>query len=498
MQQDDSVTVIRLARECTESLNVMGDTSSNEQRTSVFSENSEKLSMRFTFDQSLLGSRVYQTATISNVRKLIRRRSNESTQPEDARDKILSTLPAARQQQPADSTDSFVPISDSRSPGHGTINSQAGYSKEQYLNIPLPSARVLSGSQKRRPIGLSRPFVRGTEEMGPVVQRYDRSILILGSSESGKTTLLKSMKLHSDGGYTRDERAAFKDIIFSNAINGMRIILQAMNDLQITLKYPINGDYAEIISRQPLQIQADTLPLSVWDAIKYLWSHFGVQNAYRRRREYQLYYDSCAYFCDAIDRIGAEHYLPTDEDMLRVRVKTTGTTRTTFMSTLGPAWSVTDVGGARPERKKWGSCFDNVECIIFTVDITCFNKVLDEDKNVSCMQESRDIFDVVINHRPFKWTAFVLLFTKCAGLEQQLQDVSVNDYFPGFTGQNTAEDFVPYIAKQFRSLKEDPNVVLEIRCADIDKGLSSMGQVAEEACDTAMQRRDNLWHNKNQ
>ena len=71
MQEDDSITVMRLAREYTDSLHVLEDARSHTDQTSLLSENTAKLSLRFDFDQHILGSRVYQAATKSNVRSLI-------------------------------------------------------------------------------------------------------------------------------------------------------------------------------------------------------------------------------------------------------------------------------------------------------------------------------------------------------------------------------------------------------------------------------------------
>lgn len=61
-----------------------------------------------------------------------------------------------------------------------------------------------------------------------------------------------------------------------------------------------------------------------------------------------------SYF-DAAERIGAQDYVPTDQDILRSRVKTTGLTEERFqVGTLN--YVVFDVGGQRSERKKW--CVD--------------------------------------------------------------------------------------------------------------------------------------------
>jgi len=46
-------------------------------------------------------------------------------------------------------------------------------------------------------------------------------------------------------------------------------------------------------------------------------------------REYQLN-DSAAYYLNSLERISSPHYTPTQQDVLRTRVKTTGIIETQF------------------------------------------------------------------------------------------------------------------------------------------------------------------------
>lgn len=84
------------------------------------------------------------------------------------------------------------------------------------------------------------------------------------------------------------------------------------------------------------------------------------------RRELTIDHDS--YF-DGAARIGSNAYVPSDQDILRSRVKTTGLTEERF--SVGPLqYVVFDVGGQRSERKKWIHCFENVNVLIFLVAIS--------------------------------------------------------------------------------------------------------------------------------
>jgi guanine nucleotide-binding protein G(i) subunit alpha len=57
-------------------------------------------------------------------------------------------------------------------------------------------------------------------------------------------------------------------------------------------------------------------------------------------------------FFDAMPRTGAPGYVPTDDDILRTRVRSVGVQQEVF-KVRGTTLKVFDVGGQRSERKKW-------------------------------------------------------------------------------------------------------------------------------------------------
>lgn len=86
-----------------------------------------------------------------------------------------------------------------------------------------------------------------------------------------------------------------------------------------------------------------------------------------------------SYFRD-IDRLFAKDYLPTDQDILRARLRTTGITETEF-NTGSLIYRMFDVGGQRSERKKWIHVFENVHVVLFLVAISGYDHALVEDRN---------------------------------------------------------------------------------------------------------------------
>ena len=140
-----------------------------------------------------------------------------------------------------------------------------------------------------------------------------------------------------------------------------------------------------------------------------------------------------SYF-DSIDRIAQPNYLPTDQDVLRSRVKTTGITETTFI--IGDlTYRMFDVGGQRSERKKWIHCFENVTTILFLVAISEYDQLLLEDETVNRMQEALTLFDSICNSRWFVKTSIILFLNKIDRFREKLPVSPMRNYFPDYEGR---------------------------------------------------------------
>ncbi|KAF7310351.1 G-protein alpha subunit [Mycena chlorophos] len=315
-----------------------------------------------------------------------------------------------------------------------------------------------------------------------MMAKNEIKMLLLGAGESGKSTVLKQMKLIHLDGYNAQERDAYKEIIYSNTIQSMRAILEAMPQLDIALS-PQNDARRSTILSLPPQIEADVLPRDVADAVRGLWRDAGVKEAVRRSREFQLN-DSAVYYFNSIDRMASPDYLPTDQDILRSRVKTTGITETTFK--VGElTYKLFDVGGQRSERKKWIHCFENVTALVFLVSLSEYDQMLYEDESVNRMQEALTLFDSICNSRWFVKTSIILFLNKIDLFAEKLprsplvsvylsafspaselsafpplcrrridQRLAGGDYFPDYNGGDNYDAACDYLLHRFVSLNQ--------------------------------------------
>lgn len=277
-------------------------------------------------------------------------------------------------------------------------------------------------------------------------------MLLLGAGESGKSTILKQMKLIHDGGFTSEEKESYKEVIFSNTIQSMKVIIEAMQILNIPLGDSRNKQAAQLLLDVPGQTDGDVMPNDLAEAIQKLWQDSGVQTCFKRSREYQLN-DSAKYYFDSIDRIAETDYFPTDQDVLRSRVKTTGITETTF--NVGElTYRMLDVGGQRSERKKWIHCFENVTAILFLVAISEYDQVLIEDESVNRMQEALTLFDSICNSRWFVKTSIILFLNKIDLFKEKLPVSPLSKFFPDYQGSSDYDSASIFFLEKFAQLNQ--------------------------------------------
>ena len=112
--------------------------------------------------------------------------------------------------------------------------------------------------------------------------------LLLGISESGKSTLLKSLKLLQDGPYTMSERRSCKDIILANLTESMRLVLEAMEKMEMPLDGSQSEEAAQVIFMQPYPSAPNYLPPLIADSVRILCQDTGVVACFQRYQEYQL------------------------------------------------------------------------------------------------------------------------------------------------------------------------------------------------------------------
>jgi guanine nucleotide-binding protein G(i) subunit alpha len=288
-------------------------------------------------------------------------------------------------------------------------------------------------------------------------------ILLLGAGQSGKSTLAKQMKILYLTGFPDDERAAYREILASNIFDSIRELLYGLqlaglfleprnqvcfshlfNFIFICRYFWTYNPCQGILHRSWL---ADKYLMQITPEVaadvKALWSDPAIQSVFHQHITNAE--DSAPYFFENIDRYVAVNCIPTTEDVLRVRVKTTGILEI-FFQIADVNFRMVDVGGQRSERRKWIHCFQDLSAVIFFVAMSEYNQYLIENPSVNRMHESITLFDEVVNSRWFEQTSIIIFLNKSDLFREKIQKVDMKILFDDYTGSL----FVNFFLSKFK------------------------------------------------
>jgi GTPase SAR1 family protein len=285
-------------------------------------------------------------------------------------------------------------------------------------------------------------------------QDKELKLLLLGTGESGKSTFIKQMKIIHGNGYSKDELVNYKGLVCSNIFTAMQSLLSGMSALQISFQGEgCQGQSQFVTSKDAASVRS--ISQEEYEAIKSLWKDGGIQSAYERRREFHLS-DSAKYYLDDLDRICSNDYVPTEQDVLRVRVPTTGINEYPF-SINSVTFRMIDVGGQRSERRKWIHSFENVTSVMFLVAISEYDQTLRLEESggetVNRLLESKALFQTILEYPWFEHSSLILFFNKKDLLEEKIKTSHIKDYIPEYDGPPCDyESATVFFAKMFMNV----------------------------------------------
>jgi hypothetical protein len=181
------------------------------------------------------------------------------------------------------------------------------------------------------------------------------------------------MKVIYGDKFTQDECLAYIPSLHFNIIQGMEVLVHYVEIFGLVNQLQHKSSYLKIRKEENKELA----PELVQD-IKNLWHDPVLQLVWNRRNEFQVI-DSVAYYLDEIDRIMSPNYIPTEQDIFNIRIRTSGIVCESYNIDHN-LFEMYDVGGQRNERKKWIHCFEGVTGVIFVAALSEFDQVLFEDK----------------------------------------------------------------------------------------------------------------------
>ncbi|KAA0200882.1 GTP-binding regulatory protein Gs alpha-S chain [Fasciolopsis buskii] len=271
-------------------------------------------------------------------------------------------------------------------------------------------------------------------------------LLLLGAGESGKSTIVKQMRILHIDGFSEGEKKEKIEAIRKNLRDAICSIAGAMSaikppvELQLAENKKLRDYMLEYASKPDFEY-----PPEFYSYCSKLWKDGGIQETFERSNEYQLI-DCAKYFLDKTEEVGRADYIPSEQDILRCRVLTSGIFETKF-SVDKVNFHMFDVGGQREERRKWIQCFNDVTAIIFVAACSSYNMVLREDPSQNRVKESLELLGSIWNNRWLRNISVILFLNKQDLLTEKVLagKSKIEVYFPHYaTYQAPADTLAEY------------------------------------------------------
>ncbi|XP_018013526.1 guanine nucleotide-binding protein G(s) subunit alpha [Hyalella azteca] len=275
---------------------------------------------------------------------------------------------------------------------------------------------------------------------------YDQAIklLLLGAGESGKTTIIKQMKILHISGFSEDEKREKTLEIRRNVLDSIVTLCQNMEKVGCVLADPANEEaLVQVLQcsiNQPGKTMEETLDQKFYDNVAALWKDDGIQSTYAQQHKYQLI-DCAKYFLDKLENLRDPSYEPSVQDILNSRKMTTDIQKIEFKTDIPKKYGggkqtfwMFDVGGQKGERNKWIQVFDGIQAVLFLVATNSFDQMTREDDTTNRLEDSLDIFDNVWTSRFLQSAGFIIFLNKQDKLKEKVvtEKRSLSEHFPDF------------------------------------------------------------------
>eukprot|EP01084_Bolivina_argentea_P215369 365623_1 len=328
----------------------------------------------------------------------------------------------------------------------------------------------------------------------------DHKILLLGIGNAGKSTIFKQLcQIHGNGFQQQDIDQATQNI-YDCIIDQMKQLAEQC----VENRENNNDDYDYILSKQ-VQDAVDymlspkiprggiKITSEIANLITTLWNDASIKHTFDIRANLGVV-ASAPHFFEDIHRIAANDYVPTDEDILLVRIPTTGIRSTSFWVDKNK-FTIVDTGGERNERSKWVHQFSMVDAVLYVASLNCYDLNLFEEEDVNAMHENIWLFDLIINNRYFRSTNMILFLNKVDLFEKKIQTKSIKNCFPDYDGpDNDKECALKYITEIFISCNTDLSrqIYTHVTCATDSHNVQKVFHDVQHAVVVAALQRNGI------
>ncbi|MES1911085.1 MAG: hypothetical protein MHM6MM_003574 [Cercozoa sp. M6MM] len=243
-----------------------------------------------------------------------------------------------------------------------------------------------------------------------------KKLLLLGAGGSGKSTILRQLTHIHGKGFDTETLATHTSSMIGNVVSAMHALLEHCEYEDFSAEEASAAQHIERVEDETILSASEAADVAM------LWQSHAVQTVFTQREKHSVHLpDGVSYLFDKIQLLASPGYVPTFEDLLRMRVRTTGVVETEFTVSRNH-FIVYDVGGQRNERRKWIHVFEKaITAVMFVASISDYDVQLFEDADVNAFDEAVMLFEDVCRSRWFKKTPIILFLNKSDLFKEKME-----------------------------------------------------------------------------
>lgn len=302
--------------------------------------------------------------------------------------------------------------------------------KKMGCGVSKPSSKIAPEPPAETPEKIALPVENEIKFERGNFDKPDVKAILLGAGESGKSTIARQLKRLYCGGFTNADRLHFKDVINVSIISDFQLLIDDLR--KSTYSYPDELD--DVMDQIKALEVTDEIEHSISALIERVWEDPSMKRIYAESNSVGIA-ENFDYFLNKIGQIAEQNYMPSDLDILKARIRTTGNSDLKMMIEKVKVQLV-DIGGQKNERKHWEGCFSHLNYVIFVQALSEFDQVLFEDKITSRVADSLGIWEMILNKPVLQNLPIFLVFNKQDLFEQKIQKNPERflESFPDFKG----------------------------------------------------------------
>jgi len=229
-------------------------------------------------------------------------------------------------------------------------------------------------------------------------------------------------------------------------------VLDKREDIASTLPEGIVEKLQSVKDNTSIELESSV------DLLKELWATKEIKDVWEIIK-FQSSYPHAGFYLDEVDRILAEDYVPTHDDIVRSRQATIGASTSHFWANHH-WWSIVDVGGHTPERPKWAPIIkEGINSVIYFVALDDYDTESGEEIGKTKMDVSMLVFEEIINCDLFGDETCTLIFFNKFDLFQEMllsEDhfKKFKEKFPEYKGEQKVDECLDYLKQLFLGLSQ--------------------------------------------